>query len=184
MTQRTPSIWTRQDRPKMLGLLGYLCLALGYVGFILFGTGLFPFFVDARKLNPKYIYPDVTPFENLAAMLYLVFMAILCLTLLAGGIGLLRMKFWGKRVVTICACVMLSLIVLKFLDLSIRLDRHADLQMQATTQPLVANEVKQALLMHGLISSAMFAVFPLIALTILTRRYINEALARANSPAT
>ncbi|MFT3787739.1 MAG: hypothetical protein QM770_16480 [Tepidisphaeraceae bacterium] len=167
------------ERPKTVSIVAYLAIAIGYVAFILKGTSLTPFLIDARKINPQYIYPDLTPFEKYSAIGITMFEMALQLMCFVGGIALLKLRPIGRKLLITFAVLGILLVIYQTSYNATHFQRFVELQAGATTQAYDINKLRNDGLMKIGIMTPVLLMWPLIILTVLTRKHVKEAFASA-----
>ncbi len=129
-------IWYRPDRPKIVGMAGWFCAAIGYVGFIMKGSQLPALFSDMKWLNPEY---KPIPYNReqftIAALILFAEMAI-ALLCIAGALGTLKMRHWGRRTLIKYALIGAGFTIAKTIWQIHMFDFMLDYQLSVTTQPV------------------------------------------------
>jgi hypothetical protein len=177
---RAASLWMNPNRPKTLSMLAYIAIALGYLGFIWKPLTLTPLVIDARKINPNYIYPDLSPGEYVGVILWVVAGTFFSMVQIAGGIGTLKMRRWGVRLMFVYA---FAAIVMTLLNAGYRLvffQRWMELQAGATTQAVNMQDMQRSGALVVVVGTAALLLWPIIILTILTRGHVRRAMDEAN----
>jgi hypothetical protein len=177
---RGASLWMNPNRPKTLSLVAYVAIAIGYIGFIWKPLTLTPFVIDARKINPNYIYPDLTPMEYVGAIVWVIVGAAFSLVQIAGGIGTLKMRRWGVKLLAIYALAAITMSLLQAGHRLIYFDRWMELQAGATTQAVNMREMQQGGALVVVVGTAALLLWPIIILTVLTRKHVRKVLDEAN----
>jgi hypothetical protein len=169
----THSIWFQPDRPKIVAMLGFLCLAIGYVGFVMKGAQLPSLFSDMKWLNPDYKPIPYNRVQYSIAALLLLSSMLLSLIAIAGAIGTLKLRHWGRRTLIWYAIIGAMYTLAKTGWQISMFDFMLDFQLSTTTQPLfdretMANRQFFALIVMTGIQLAWSAGIVLL----LTNRYI------------
>ncbi len=178
---RASSLWLNPHRPKTLSLVAYVAIAIGYLGFIWKPLMLTPFVIDARKINPNYVYPDLAPLEYVGSVVWLLVGALVSLVQIAGGIGTLKMRRWGVRLLIVYA---FAAIVMSLLNAGYKLtnfQRWMELQAGASTQPVNMLELQQGGALVIAIGTMSLLLWPAIILTVLTRKHVRQVIDAANA---
>ncbi len=163
-------------------MAGFLCLALGYVGFVLKGASLPALFSDMKWLNPEYkpMPLDRVQFSIYASMIFVdLFIHLVCI---AGAIGLLKMRHWGRRTLIWYAGIGAVYLLIKTAWQIHMFDFMLDFQLSTTTQPLfdretMANRQFFALVVMTAIQLAWSAALILL----LTNRFIVDRFTAAEA---
>lgn len=173
-------IWNRPDRPKIVGIVGWVTAGLGYLNFVIKGGFLFHYFSDMKWLNPNYV-PRVLTRGQFAAevSLTLADMAIGLLAI-AAGLGALKLREWGRRSLIYYAIASLTLGLLRAIYQFSSFDAMMDGAIAAATQPVNRQSAENREFFVLISATVMMAVWPILVLMISTRRYVRAAFARTS----
>jgi len=173
-------IWNRPDRPKIVGIVGWVTAAIGYVSFILKLSQLPVFFFPEhmKVFNPNFVLPPYTRGQFAGSVLLLMAEAIVGLIAIAGGLGSLKLREWGRRAILVYGGAALVLSVVRGVFQYVTFDAMLDGMIAASTQPIDRHAAENSQFFFFLTSTAMFAVWPAIVLTTMTRRHVRQAFAR------
>lgn len=157
-------------------MAGFLCLAVGYVGFVMKCAQLPVLFFDMKWLNPEFkpIPYSREQFTIAALSLFLgIAISILCAT---GAVGALKMRHWGRRLLLWYAILGAAYTLAKSAWQISMFDFMLDFQLSTTTQPLfdratMENRQFFALVVMTIIQLAWFASLVLL----LTNRWVKES---------
>jgi hypothetical protein len=174
--------WRDPARPWVVSVIGYVSIAFGYIFFLLKGAYLLVQFVDEswirENVNVDFARPDITPLEFLIGVLILLVGIGLSLASLAGGIGLLKLRQWGRRLVMLYAIGAITMTILVGIWKLARVDREIELAMQSTTRPVEGfniDEQRNFVFANSVIQPIVMLVWPITILTILTRAHVRKA---------
>lgn len=180
-------VWRRPDRPGAVSVISYVLIGLGYVGFLLKGVFLVVSFLDVETLrgfNPDFNRPELTRAEFAISTLQYVAGMLVSLTALAGGIGLLKMRGWGRRLAIAYAVAALLMTVSNGVWKLATFDRQFELMVQSNTRMMADPSVsvadrKNKQFTVWLLAPIAQLMLPGAILGILTRRHIIEAFNEA-----
>lgn len=178
---RHTGIWNRPDRPRIVGIIGWVCAAIGYLSFVI-KLAQMPsfFFPDLMKaFNPNYVLPPYTRGQFLGSVLILLAEALIGLLAIAGGLGSLKLREWGRRLILAYAVAALAMSVVRGVFQYVTFDAMLDNAIAASTQPIDRQAAENAQFFYFVTSTMMFAVWPLLVITIMSRRHVRQAFARA-----
>lgn len=156
-------------------MIGFLCLAIGYVGFVLKGTQLPAlFFPEKMKaLNPAYVPIPYDRVQFSIATLSIILSMFISLFAIAGAIGTLRLKHWGRRTLIWYAIVGAVFTLAKSAWQASMFDFMIDYQLSTTTQPLFDRATMENRQFFALIvMTGVQLLWAAIVIVILTNRYI------------
>lgn len=168
----------RRRRPKIVGIVGWVCAGIGYASFFLKGSQLPSYF--AQDMLKKYVNPDWKPpalsrgqFSIAVSILFAeMFVALICMS---GGLGALKMREWGRRLLIIYGITAIVLTLLKGAWQISMFDVMLDYQISATTQPYDRTAGGNAQFFALIVSTVSQLLWPAIVLSIVTRRYVKDA---------
>lgn len=169
----------RRRRPKIVGFIGWVCAGLGYASFIMKGSQLPSYFIpDKLKwMNPDWKPPQLSRGDFTIAVSFLLIEMLVGLVCMSAGIGCLKMREWGRRLAIVYAVVSIVLTILKCVWQVHMFDFMLDYQQSMTTQPF-DRELAGNREFFALISMSVMSLFwPLIVISILTRRHIKDIFA-------
>jgi hypothetical protein len=181
---RGAGIWSNPARPRPLTIIAYISVALGYVGFLL-KTSTFAVLTllsetfIRQNINPNYVAPDISPGEFAFAAAVGFAGLITSLLSLAGGIGLLKMRRWGRSLLMMYAAAALTLVLVNGIRNVATFDRRFELSLSATTRPDEQQELadtKNQTFLVSLVAPVALMIWPAAVLSILTRPYAKAAL--------
>lgn len=175
--------WRRPDRPWQLSTIGYVGMAMGYIGFLLKGVTLVMQFVPVdvirKNLNPDF-NRDVTPTEFTISVLSLGIGMVLSLLSLAGGIGLLKMRRWGRQTMRLYAIGAIVMTLLMAGWGVSNFERRFQQQVTAgrLEEGVDLQQERNLAMLRQVIQPVALLVWPMAIITILGRRPIVEAIER------
>jgi hypothetical protein len=176
--------WRRPDRPWQLSAIGYVGMAIGYIGFLLKGVTLVMQFVPVdvirKNLNPDF-NRDVTEGEFTVSVISLAIGMVLSLLSLAGGIGLLKMRRWGRKTMRVYAVGAIIMTLLLAGWSFSNFDRRFQQQVSAgrLEDGVDLQQERNLAMLRQVINPPALLIWPLAIITILGRRPIVEAIERA-----
>lgn len=165
-------------------MVGFLCLAVGYVGFVLKGTQLPAlFFPEKMKaLNPSFIPIPYDRVQFSIATLTILAGMLISLFAIAGAIGTLRMKHWGRRTLIWYAIVGAVFTLAKSAWQASMFDFMLDYQLSTTTQPLFDRATMENRQFFALIvMTGVQLLWAAIVIVLLNNRYIVSTFDAAES---
>ena len=172
-------LWNRPDRPKVVGIIGWVSAAVGYLAFVFKASQLPSHFMDMTWLNPDFKPPPYSREQFAGIVFLLIAEMLLGLACIAGALGTLKMREWGRRLLISYALAALVLSVLKAIFQFHYFDFMVQYQLSSTTQPIDRRQFENAQFFNLIVATAMMPVWPLLVLGILTRRHVKQAFARA-----
>lgn len=171
------TVWRNPNRPWQLSLIGYFCVVVGYIGIVWKIPSNSKLFLSAdflRKVNPSYVDVPYSAFEYVFVLSMVLIGTIVSLVALAGGIGVLKMREWGRKAILIYATCAIILTLAKCVSSAMRFEEDVQRMIASTTQPVdpeAARRSRATVLVFGTLSQL---VAPMAMLTILNRRVIRE----------
>ena len=178
---RHDGLWNRPDRPKIVGILGWITVAIGYLSFILKGGGSIRYFSDMKWLDPGYVAPVLTRNQYAAEVSLVLAELAIGLLAIAAGLGTLKLREWGRRLLIAYALAALATGALKAIYQFASFDGLVARTVAAATQPIDRQAVENRGFFILITFTLMSAVWPLIVLTLATRRHVSDAFARADA---
>ena len=174
-------IWNRPDRPFVVGVLGWVCAAIGYVSFFLKGSQLPSYFIDMKWLNPAWKPMPLTRYQFLANITLLLAEMALALLAIAGGLGCLKLREWARRTLFWYAIAGIALGLLKFIYQMSTFDQQIDFRISTTSEAVDRNLLANREFFYLATTTLMTSlIWPLLVLAILTRRHVRKAFDQAN----
>ncbi|HQY89453.1 MAG TPA: hypothetical protein PK402_12445 [Tepidisphaeraceae bacterium] len=182
--QSAGTVWRNPNRPWQLSLIGYFCVIVGYFGVILKIPTSAPLFVSTeflRKFNPSFPEQHYGAVEYVYALTTVLVGTIVSFIAIAGGIGVLKLRAWGRKCVIIYASAAIVMTLVKCVWTATHFEAEVARIVAATTQttqpiepadPEAVRRSRATVLFFGTISQL---VAPAAMLTILRRRPIREA---------
>lgn len=172
-TSASYGIWFHPLRPKIIAFFGFICLAIGYVGFVTKGAGLPAIFMDMKWLNPDY---KPLPYNRVqfTVTAFIVFTDLLFhLVCIAGAIGTLKMRHWGRKTLLWYAILGSVFTLIKAAWQISMFDFMIDFQRSTTTQPLIDRATMENRQFFALIVMTLIQlVWSALLVVLLTNRYI------------
>lgn len=166
-------------RPKIVGFIGWICAGLGYVGFVVKGGMLPSYFMDMKWLNPEW---RPMPYSRgqfaTAVTIHLLDMAY-ALVAIAAGLGTLKLREWGRRLVVYYALAGVPFILLKAAWQVWMFDFMLDYQISTTTQPVDRTSMGNMQFFALLVTTGAQLLWCAILASIMTRQYIKDVFAAA-----
>lgn len=172
-------IWNRPDRPKLVGIVGWICAAVGYLAFILKGGTLVRYFSDMKWLNPNYVAPVLTRNQYAAEVFLVLADMAVGLLAIAAGLGALKVREWGRRLLIWYAIAALVVGLLKAIYQFASFDSMLDHAIAASTQPVDRPTAENREFFFLISATLMMAIWPILVIVVATRRHVREAFARA-----
>ena len=157
---------------KVLGIINLVFTALGVIG-LLFTYGMYFGGMRMGPRNPVVELAHATPAYMSFLKWSIVFGAIALVTLAVCGIGLLRMKAWGRKLAIGYA---LYSVVASIVGLVVTY--HYLLGPLSRSRDATAGAGAMGGMMGGILS----VVYPVILLVFMLRKPVIEAFERANQP--
>lgn len=168
----------RRRRPKIVGLIGWICAGLGYASFILKGAQLPSYFFPEmlqKYVNAQWHPPHLSRGQFTIAVFVLFAEIAVGLICMSGALGALKMREWGRKLLLIYAALSVLLTIVKTAWQIYMFDFMLDYQISLTTQPvdreLAGNRQFFALIVSGFAQ----LLWPAIVASILTRRHVKDA---------
>ncbi len=181
-TRPIHTVWRDPARPWQASVIGYFCLVIGYLGFLLKGVAFVTFFLVSDEwiranINPEYARPDITPqMFTLLGIGQLAGVAISLVALVA-GFGMLKMRRWGLAAARLYA---ISAILATLIEGGYRVATFDDqfrMMVQSTTQPAEGINYDDARNRHffGLtLSSLARLTMPMVILALIRKPHVTD----------
>ena len=171
------TVWRNPNRPWQLSLIGYFCVVVGYIGIVWkipSNSSLFISTEFLKKVNPSFIEPKYTSIEYVYSLATVLLGTLVSIIALAGGIGVLKLRPWGRKFIIIYATSAIFMTIVKCGWGTIFFDNQVDRIIQSTTQPVERESVERAQTTVITFGTPAELVAPIAMLTILNRRAIRE----------
>jgi len=169
------SYGTPPQPPPAVRWIGYLSLAIGYFGLTLKPVALAPLFFDLRRIKPDYVAPQYTPAEFTYVVLYALIGAAVSAVALAGGLGVLKMRPWGRTLLLAYAtCAVVLTLVTAAYGIA-QFDRATELVVASSTQPVDVPRLRNFQMFFLVSGTLARLLWPAILLTVLTRPHVKRA---------
>lgn len=169
-------IWYRPDRPRIVGMAAWICVAIGYLGFLLKGSQLPSLFMkDMTWLNPNWKPMPFSREQFAIVVLILIAEMILSLVCIAGAMGALRMKHWGRRTLIWYALIGAVMTLGKAAWQVSMFDFMLDYQMSTTTQPVDRASLENIQFLNLIIMTIVMLAWSGILLVLMKNRFIVES---------
>lgn len=171
------TVWRNPNRPWQLSLIGYFCVVIGYIGILWKIPSNSNLFLNAdllRKVNPNYVDIPYSAFEYVFVLSMVLIGTVVSFIALAGGIGTLKLRAWGRKAVIIYASCAIALTLAKCVWSFVRFDDDVGRMISSTTQPVdpeAARRSRATVLVFGTLAQL---IAPMAMLTILNRRVIRD----------
>ena len=169
---------TRRHRPKIIGFVGWITAGIGYLSFVLKGAQLpsyfFPEWVKSA-INPAWTPPPYSRGQFAIAVSILLAELLLALVAVAGGLGSLKLREWGRRLLIAYGVAAILLTLVKSAWQISMFDFMLDYQISTTTQPVNRASMENPQFFALILSSIVQLFWPIFVIIIATRRYVRDA---------
>lgn len=175
-------MWNRPDRPLVVGVIGWICAAIGYFTFFLKGSQLpAAIGMDMSWLTPGYKPMPLTRFQFMANISILLVDMAIGLMAIAGGLGVLRLREWARRTLVYYALIGLAFGLLRTIYQIAMLDAQIDFQISTTTEAVDRNAFGNTQFFYLITTAMMGGVWSLLVLGIMTRGHVRKAFNNAEA---
>jgi hypothetical protein len=176
-------IWYRSDRPRVVGIIGWVCAAIGYGAFVLKAPQLLIYFWPSilKSVNADWVPMQLSRGQFAASVFILLAELALALFTIAAGLGALKMKEWGRRSLVWYALLAAVLTVIKTGWQIFMFDTMLDYHATTTTQPFDRQTAGNAQFVVLLIMAAVQLLWAAMVASLMTRMYVKEAYAKAEA---
>ena len=166
---------SRNRRPKIIGFVGWVCAGIGYMSFVLKGAQLPSYFMDMRWLNPNFVPPPYSRGQFTIAVSILLAEMLLGLVSIAAGLGSLKLREWGRKLLIVYGIASIVLTLLKASWQIAMFDFMLDYQLSTTTQPIDRASIENPQFFALIVSSIVQLFWPTLVIVIATRRSVRDA---------
>lgn len=165
-------IWFNPSRPKIVAFFGFVCLAIGYVGFVMKGAGLPALFMDMKWLNPNYKPIPYNRVQFTVTVFIVLIDLLIHLVCIAGAIGTLKMRHWGRKTLIAYAVGGIVFTLLKTAWQISMFDFMIDYQLSTTTQPVDHQQMQNQQFFALIVMTIVQLLWLGLVIVLLTNRYI------------
>jgi hypothetical protein len=167
----------RRRRPKIVGFIGWICAGLGYASFILKGSQLPSLLVPEKMkwMNPDWKPPPFSHGQFTIAVFILLAEMFVGLICMSGGLGCLKLREWGRKLLIAYGIASIILTIAKSAWQIAMFDFMIEYQRSMTTQPVMQDATGNLRYLALIIMAGAQLMWPLIVISILTRRHVKDA---------
>lgn len=181
-TRPIHTVWRDPARPWQASVIGYFCVVIGYLGFLLKGVAFVTFFLVSDEwiranINPEYVRPEISPQMFTLLGIGQLSGVVISLVALVAGFGMLKMRRWGLSAARLYA---ISAILATLIQGGYRIATFDDqfrMMVQSTTQPAEGINYDEARNRHffGItLSSIARLTMPIAILALIRKPHVTD----------